>query len=261
MGYLGLRMMKGVLREFLDYWKGCKEEYSADSQEGYLEGYKEHYSEDYQEDCSGGFLGGLLGPGPVVAFAGNGVSGFESGEQPWHAHAGGSCCVLGLRWPVPPKLIARACLGVGYSQQWRLPGSWAWWALGSPPQLQSVVWLYSTLLETRTKESSTCASSWTHTYVHSESDCRYLCTSNRPVTLRPVWLEAYVPGPERWWTVPVESEPGKTQVEARSDTDVLAGAEKQRSRINFKSPGLRKEATKLGRKFFLLPAQLNRVSA
>ena len=24
---------------------------------------------------------------------------------------------------MPPKLIARACLGVNYSQQWRLPGS------------------------------------------------------------------------------------------------------------------------------------------
>ena len=73
------------------------------------------------------------------------------------------------------------------------------------------------------------------------------------MTLRPVWLEAYVPGPERCWTVPTESEPGKTQVEARSDTDVLAGAEKQRSRINFKSPGLRKEATKFGRKFSFSP--------
>ena len=136
-------------------------------------------------------------------------------------------------------IVVKPCIRIVWWQPWHCnvcfagnPTSrsdmWLWWTARLCTQtavgrvlvfahytlrMLTIIRLYPTRLETRTKESNMCASLRViETCGHNESkDCprqlRWEVSSrlhHRPTysALREVWVRAYLLGPERWWTMP-----------------------------------------------------------
>ena len=107
------------------------------------------------------------------------------------------CCRT--RWRIP-----FSCSDVVLQMLWAITLACSW--CNDALNCTLTTWFHLTRLETRTKESNICASSWQLLSVAKWKWLLGIVHQQSTDQLWKVWIWAYLLGPERWWTMPAKGQ-------------------------------------------------------